>query len=79
MVKEAMPSIVLGVTLTIINIIGYSAMAGTIGGGGLGDVAVKYGYYRFKTDIMIYTVIILIVVVQIIQALGNLLYRKMVK
>jgi D-methionine transport system permease protein len=79
MVKEALPSIVLGVTLTIINIIGYSAMAGTIGGGGLGDVAVKYGYYRFKTDIMIYTVIILIVVVQIIQALGNLLYRKMIK
>lgn len=79
MVKEAMPSIVLGITLTIINIIGYSAMAGTIGGGGLGDVAVKYGYYRFKTDIMIYTVIILIAVVQIIQALGNLLYKKMVK
>lgn len=79
MVKEAMPSIVLGVTLTIINIIGYSAMAGAIGGGGLGDVAIKYGYYRFETDIMIYTVIILIVVVQIIQALGNLLYRKMIK
>ena len=79
MVKEAMPSIVLGVTLTIINIIGYSAMAGTIGGGGLGDVAVKYGYYRFKTDIMVYTVIILIIVVQIIQALGNLLYIKMTK
>jgi D-methionine transport system permease protein len=79
MVKEAMPSIVLGITLTIINIIGYSAMAGTIGGGGLGDVAVKYGYYRFKTDIMMYTVIILIVVVQVIQALGNLVYRKMIK
>ena len=79
MLKEAMPSIVLGVTLTIINIIGYSAMAGTIGGGGLGDVAVKYGYYRFKSDIMIYTVIILIAVVQIIQALGNILYRKMIK
>ena len=79
MLKEAMPSIVLGVTLTIINIIGYSAMAGTIGGGGLGDVAVKYGYYRFKMDIMIYTVIILIAVVQIIQALGNLLYRRMIK
>jgi D-methionine transport system permease protein len=79
MLKEALPSIVLGVTLTIINIIGYSAMAGTIGGGGLGDVAIKYGYYRFKTDIMIYTVIILIAVVQIIQVLGNLLYRKMIK
>ena len=79
MVKEAMPSIVLGVSLTVINIIGYSAMAGAVGGGGLGDVAIKYGYYRFKTDIMIYTVIILIAVVQIIQALGNLLYRRMIK
>ncbi|WP_298845956.1 methionine ABC transporter permease [Clostridium sp.] len=79
MLKEAMPSIVLGITLTIINIIGYSAMAGTIGGGGLGDVAVKYGYYRFQSDVMIYTVIILIVIVQIIQALGNLLYSKMIK
>ena len=79
MLKEAMPSIVLGITLTVINIIGYSAMAGTIGGGGLGDVAVKYGYYRFQSDVMIYTVIILIVVVQIIQALGNLLYSKMIK
>ncbi|MGH4138290.1 methionine ABC transporter permease [Clostridium sp.] len=79
MLKEAMPSIVLGITLTVINIIGYSAMAGTVGGGGLGDVAVKYGYYRFKTDIMIYTVIILIAVVQIIQASGNLVYRKMIR
>ena len=65
--------------LTVINIIGYSAMAGTVGGGGLGDVAQKYGYYRFQTDIMIYTVIILIIIVQVIQALGNLLYRKMIK
>ncbi|MBX4258588.1 ABC transporter permease [Clostridium estertheticum] len=79
MLKEAMPSIVLGITLTVINIIGYSAMAGTVGGGGLGDVAQKYGYYRFQTDIMIYTVIILIIIVQVIQALGNLLYRKMIK
>lgn len=79
MIKEAMPTIILGITLTIINIIGYSAMAGTIGGGGLGDIAVKYGYYRFQTDIMIYTVIILIIVVQIIQGAGNLLYRKMIR
>ena len=79
MLKEAMPSIVLGITLTVISIIGYSAMAGAVGGGGLGDVAQKYGYYRFQTDIMIYTVIILVVIVQVIQALGNLLYRKMIK
>jgi len=79
MVKEAMPSIVLGVTLLIINIIGYSAMAGAVGAGGLGNVAITHGYYRFEQDILIYTVIILIIVVQIIQALGNLLYRKMIK
>ena len=79
MLKEAMPAIVLGITLIIISIVGYSAMAGTVGAGGLGDVAMKYGYYRFKTDIMIYTVIVLIALVQIIQVLGNLLYRKMIK
>jgi D-methionine transport system permease protein len=79
MIKEALPSIVLGITLTVISVIGYSAMAGTIGAGGLGDIAVRYGYQRFKTDIMIYTVIILIVVVQIMQGLGNLAYRKLSK
>lgn len=79
MLKEAFPSILMGITLTVINVVGYSAMAGTIGGGGLGDVAVKYGYYRFKTDIMIYTVIILIIVVQVFQSIGNVLYKKLNK
>lgn len=79
MIKEALPSIVLGITLTIISVIGYSAMAGTIGAGGLGDIAVRYGYQRFKTDIMIYTVIILIVVVQLFQSIGNILYKKLNK
>ena len=79
MLKEAFPSIVMGITLTVINIVGYSAMAGTIGGGGLGDVAVKNGYYRFRTDIMIYTVIILIIMVQFFQGIGNVLYKKLNK
>jgi D-methionine transport system permease protein len=79
MIKEALPSIVLGITLTVISVISYSAMAGTIGAGGLGDIAVRYGYQRFKTDIMIYTVIILIIVVQILQGLGNFAYRKLSK
>lgn len=79
MLKEAMPSIILGITLTIISVVGYSAMAGAIGGGGLGDVAVKYGYYRFKTDVMIYTVIMLIFLVQAFQSLGNMLYKKLIK
>jgi D-methionine transport system permease protein len=77
MLKEALPSIVLGITLTVISIIGYSAMAGTIGAGGLGDIAVRYGYQRFKTDIMIYTVIILIIIVQLLQSLGNYAYKKL--
>lgn len=79
MLKEALPSMVMGITLLVINLIGYSAMAGAIGGGGLGDVALKYGYYRFKTDIMIYTVILLIILVQILQSIGTLLYKKMNK
>ena len=79
LIKEAMPSIVMGITLTIINLIGYSAMAGAIGGGGLGDVAIKYGYYRFRTDIMIYTVLILIVLVQLLQSLGYVIYKSLNK
>lgn len=77
MLKEALPSIVLGITLTVISIIGYSAMAGTIGAGGLGDIAIRYGYQRFKTDIMIYTVIILILIVQLLQSIGNRAYKKL--
>lgn len=79
MIKEALPSIVLGITLTVISIVGCSAMAGTVGGGGLGDVAVKYGYYRFETDIMVYTVIILIILVQCLQTIGNIIYKKLNK
>ncbi|GAB6169390.1 ABC transporter permease [Clostridium carnis] len=77
MFKEAVPSIISGLTLIIITIIGYSAMAGTVGGGGLGDVAVRYGYQRYQTDIMIVTVILLIVIVQGLQSLGNYLYKKL--
>lgn len=79
MLKEAMPSIVSGLTLTIISIIGYSAMAGTVGGGGLGYLAVSYGYQRFQKDVMIVTVIILIIIVQALQMLGNYLYKKLNK
>ncbi|OOM16343.1 methionine ABC transporter permease [Clostridium saccharobutylicum] len=79
MLKEAIPSIMSGITLTIISIVGYSAMAGAIGGGGLGDVAIRYGYQRFQTDVMIVTCIILIVVVQVLQLLGNYFYNKLSK
>ncbi len=79
MLKEAVPSIVSGITLAIINIIGYSAMAGTLGGGGLGDVAIRYGYQRYETTMMIITCVVLIVVVQLIQLLGNYFYKKLSK
>lgn len=76
MIKEAMPSIVLNWAVVAINLLGYSAMAGVVGGGGLGDLAIKYGYNRFQTDVMIYSVAILIVVVQVIQCVGNYVYEK---
>ncbi len=79
MLPEAAPSIVSSITITIINIIGYSAMAGTIGGGGLGDVCIRYGYQRSRTDILIYSVVIMIVMVQIIQCIGNFLSRRLDK
>lgn len=75
MLVEALPSIISAITLTLITVIGFSAMAGAVGGGGLGDVAIKYGYYRFQTDTMIYTVIILIALVQVCQSFGDYLYK----
>ncbi len=71
LVPEAMPSLVSGVTLTIINLIGYSAMAGAIGGGGLGDLAIRYGYQRFRTDIMVAAVVVILVLVEVIQFIGT--------
>lgn len=76
LLPEALPSLILGTALTIISLIGYSAMAGAIGGGGLGDLAIRYGYQRYETNIMISTVVLLIVLVQGIQVLGNKLAQK---
>jgi D-methionine transport system permease protein len=73
LLPEALPGLVSGVTLMIINLVGYSAMAGTIGGGGLGDLAMRYGYQRFRPDVMAATVMVLIVLVQGIQSAGDLL------
>jgi D-methionine transport system permease protein len=66
-----MPSLAAGITLTIINLIGYSAMAGAIGGGGLGDLAIRYGYQRFRTDVMIASVVVILLLVEVIQILGT--------
>ena len=76
---EARTSLLTGATIAIGTILGYSAMAGTVGGGGLGDIAIRYGYYRYQTDIMIITIVILVVLVQILQGLGMMLSRKLDK
>lgn len=79
LIPEAMPSILLGLTLTVISLIGYSAMAGAIGGGGLGDLAIRYGYQRFRGDVMLATVVILIALVQIVQSSGDYFAHKVNK
>lgn len=79
LIPEAMPQIINGITLVIINIIAYSAMAGAIGGGGLGEVAVRYGYTYKRTDILWIAVIIIVALVQVIQLLGNFLEKKVDK
>lgn len=71
LIPEAMPSLVSNITLTIINLIGYSAMAGIIGGKGLGDLAIRYGYYRFDGRVMAASVVVIIILVQIVQIVGN--------
>ena len=72
LIPEALPTIINNITVLIVNLIGASAMAGAIGGGGLGDIAIRYGYQRFRPDVMLATIIILIVVVNVIQAGGDL-------
>ena len=74
--KESVPRLLNGIVLLIINMIGASAMAGTLGGGGLGDIAIRYGYHRYQVDIMVVTVILLIVLVQIFQTIGMHIANK---
>lgn len=66
-----------GVTIAVGTILGYSAMAGTVGGGGLGDIAIRYGYHRYQTDIMVITIVILVMLVQIFQGLGMMFSKKL--
>jgi D-methionine transport system permease protein len=77
LLPEAKSPLILGMAITTINIIAYTAMAGAVGGGGVGDLAIQYGYNRYRTDIMIITVLILVVLVQIIQWIGTTLARKL--
>ena len=76
LLAEARTSLLVGVTIATGTILGYSAMAGTVGGGGLGDIAIRYGYYRYQSDVMIVTIVILVVLVQILQGLGMMISKK---
>ncbi|CCY04934.1 MAG: methionine ABC transporter permease [Eggerthellaceae bacterium] len=76
---ESLPSLIRGFSITLITLLGYSAMAGTVGAGGLGDIAIRYGYQRYMVDMMIATIIILIVVVQVIQSVCDFAARKVDK
>lgn len=71
MLPEALPGLVMSVTTMLINLIGYSAMAGAVGGGGIGDLAIRYGFHRFRIDIMLATIVLLIILVQSVQSSGN--------
>lgn len=77
LLPEALPGLVAGLTVTVVALIGYSAMAGTLGGGGLGDLAVRYGYQRFETSLMIVTVVLLLIIVQLLQSLGDAVARRL--
>lgn len=77
LLPEALPALLAGITLTIVMLIGFSSMAGVIGGGGLGDLAIRYGYQRFNDQVMVGTVVILVVMVQLVQSIGDRLVRRL--
>ncbi|CAO3436096.1 MULTISPECIES: methionine ABC transporter permease [Azospirillum] len=79
LLPEAMPAIALGLTLSVVSLIGYSAMVGAVGGGGLGDLGIRYGYQRFLPEVMLAVVIVLIVLVQIVQSTGDWIARRVNK
>ncbi|MFD1955547.1 methionine ABC transporter permease [Paenibacillus thailandensis] len=76
LLREARPGLVAAMTVTAVTLVSYTAMSGVIGGGGLGDLAIRYGYNRFQTDVMIVTVILLIILVQLLQLLGDWIVRR---
>ena len=76
LIPEAKPSLIVGAVISLVTILGYSAMAGTIGGGGLGMIAITYGYQRFNNNIIWLCVLLTVIIVQVIQELGMLIARK---
>jgi len=79
LLSEALPSIARSVPITVIAIFGYTAIAGVVGAGGLGDIAVRFGYQRYQTDVMIATIIIMVILIQLIQTLGNVIVHRIDK
>lgn len=79
LIPEALPSLILGMTILIVSLLNSSAMAGAVGGGGLGNLAIQYGYQRFDVGVMFSTIVVLIVLVQIIQFIGDLIAQRMRK
>ena len=77
LIPEVLPGIVLGLTLAVVSLIGYSAMVGAVGGGGLGDLGIRYGYQRFMPEVMAIVVVVLIVLVQAVQSLGDILAKAL--
>lgn len=76
LLPESLPGLLRGLTVTAISLVGYSAMAGIVGGGGVGDLAIRFGYYRYETRVMVVTVVVLIVLVQVVQTIGDVLARR---
>ncbi|MGI5952203.1 MAG: methionine ABC transporter permease [Brooklawnia sp.] len=77
LLPESLPGLISGATLTLVTLIGYSTMAGAIGGGGVGDFAIRYGYQRFNGEVLLMAVVVLIVVVQLVQSIGDLIVQRM--
>jgi D-methionine transport system permease protein len=76
LLPESLPSLLRGLTVTAVSLIGYSAMAGIVGGGGVGDLAIRFGYYRYETKVMVVTVVLLIILVQVVQSFGDAVARR---
>ena len=79
LLRESLPSLVRGASITFVTLFGYAAIAGTVGAGGLGDIAIRYGYQRFQGDVMIVSVVLCVVLVQVVQTLGDVIARKVDK
>ncbi|MFN5687508.1 ABC transporter permease subunit, partial [Bradyrhizobium sp.] len=77
LIPEALPGLVLALTLAVVSLLGYSAMVGAVGGGGLGDLGIRYGYQRFMPEMMLAVVVVLIVLVQTVQTVGDHLARRL--